>query len=148
MAKKTVWIAGLCLLFTLGVQAQVREVPKAVDEAFYKKYPTAEKVEFVDNLLQVRVRFEQDGEKYLATFTNKGFWRETEQQWAFDKLPEDVQDGFKKSKYADWEVAETAIVYRAGGTQRYRLRAEKSGLQKKHLFFNEKGRLMEESIKL
>lgn len=148
MAKKTVLFVCFCVLLTLTSFAQIREIPKEVDEAFYKKYPTAERVEFKDNLINVRVFFELNDEKYIATYSNKGIWKETEKELQFDRLPEEVKDGFLKSKYAEWPVKETVIVYRAGGTERYRLRAEKSDILKKNLFFNEKGRLVEEAITL
>ena len=144
MARKLLLAAFL--LGTLTSFAQLKEISKEVDAAFYKQYPKAERVEFKDNFINVKVNFELDGDKLMATYTNKGVWRETEKEWQFDKLPAEVKDGFQKSKYADWKVKETMIIYRAGGTERYRLRAEKTDIKKKNLFFNNEGRLMEESL--
>lgn len=144
MARKLLLAAFL--LGTLTSFAQLKEISKEVDAAFYKQYPKAERVEFKDNFINVKVNFELDGDKMMATYTNKGVWRETEKEWQFDKLPAEVKDGFQKSKYADWKVKETMIIYRAGGTERYRLRAEKTDIKKKNLFFNNEGRLMEESL--
>ena len=70
----------------------------------------------------------------------------TEKSITYDQLPDAVKDGFLKSKYADREVEETKIIYRAGGTERYRLKTRKNDLQKKYLYFNEKGQLVEDSI--
>ena len=144
MARKLLLVLGICLSLTSF--AQIREIPKEVDEAFYKQYPKAERAEFKDNLINVKVSFELEGDKYIATYSGKGLWRETEKEWHYDKLPSAVKDGFEKSKYADWQVKETMIIYRAGGTERYRLRAEKGDVKRKNLFFNEKGRLMEETL--
>ena len=144
MVRKLLLVLGV--LFSLTSFAQIREIPKEVDEAFYKQYPKAERAEFKDNLINVKVSFELDGEQYIATYSSKGIWKETEKEWRYDKLPTAVKDGFEKSKYADWQVKETLIIYRAGGTERYRLRAEKGDVKRKNLFFNDKGRLMEEAL--
>ena len=40
------------------------------------------------------------------------------------------------------------VIYRAGGTERYRVKVKKGSLQKKYLYFNEEGRLLEESMTL
>jgi len=144
MAQKL--LLGLALMLSLTSFAQIREIPKEVDEAFYRQYPKAERAEFKDNLIHVKVSFELEGDRYIATYSSKGLWKETEKEWRFDKLPEAVKDGFEKSKYAEWEVKETMIIYRAGGTERYRLRAEKGDVKRKNLFFSDKGRLMEEAL--
>jgi Putative beta-lactamase-inhibitor-like, PepSY-like len=84
----------------------------------------------------------------IASYTNKGIWKETEKEWSFDKLSEEVKDGFQKSKYADREVEETTVFYLPGGTEQYRIKAKKSGVDKKYLYFNTKGRLLRTSITL
>jgi hypothetical protein len=144
MARKL--LLSVALFLSLTSFSQIREIPKEVDEAFYKQYPKAERAEFKDNLINVKVSFELEGDKYTATYSSKGLWRETEKEWHYDRLPVAVKDGFEKSKYADWQVKETMIIHRAGGTERYRLRAEKGDVKRKNLFFNDKGRLMEEAL--
>jgi hypothetical protein len=57
-----------------------------------------------------------------------------------------VRDGFKKSKYADREIEETKVIYRAGGTERYRLKVKKNSLEKKYIFFNDQGQLVDDDI--
>ena len=84
----------------------------------------------------------------MATYTNKGLWKGTEKDWDFEKLAEEVKDGFEKSKFADWEVSETAVLYLPGGSEQYRLRVRKNDVQKKYLFFNKSGRLLREAITL
>lgn len=135
-------------LFTLGssVFAQSENVPQAVKETFTKQYPAAENVEYKDNLLNVWVNFTLNGDTLKANYTKKGVWENTEKAITYDQLPEAVKDGFSKSKYADREVEETKIIYRPGGTERYRIKARKNDLQKKYLYFNEKGQLVEDAI--
>lgn len=136
-------------MFTgLMLQAQVREVPQPVKEAFEHQYPGAEDVEYKDLLVKVNVHFTLDDENYIATYNNKGSWKGSEKEWDFEKLPEAVKDGFSKSKYADWETIESALLYIPGGMEQYRILVKKSDLQKKYLFFSTKGRLLRESITL
>jgi hypothetical protein len=146
MTRRIFSLLLLLFFFSSISFAQIREVPELVKEAFDTQYPDADSVEYKDNIVSVDVHFTQNGEKMKAQYTNKGRWRETEKLWSFDQLPTDVKDGFSKSKYADWEVAETKIVFRPGGVERYRVKVGKNDLQKKFLFFNKSGRLMEEQI--
>ena len=129
-------------------QAQVREIPSDVKESFTEQYPSALEVTYKDLVVKVNVHFVLNGEKMIATYTNKGTWRGTEKEWAFDKLRASVKDGFSKSRYAEWSVDETTILYIPSGVVQYRLRVKKNNLQKKYLFFNTKGRLLREAITL
>lgn len=128
--------------------SQIRKIPKIVEETFAQQYNGATNVDFKDQLVGVDVYFEKDSQKMVASYTNKGIWKETEKEWTFDKLPEEVKDGFQKSKYADREVEETKVLYLPGGTEQYRVKARKSGVQKKYLFFNTKGRLLRTAVTL
>ncbi len=82
----------------------------------------------------------------MASYYNKGRWTGTEKDWTFEQLLPDVKSGFEKSKYADWKVLETKIIYRLGGTERYKIKVEKNDLQKKNLYFNKNGRLVDDDI--
>ena len=63
-------------------------------------------------------------------------------------LPQEVKDGFDKSKYADREVEDVIVLYLPGGIEQYRLKAKKSGVEKKYVYFNPKGRLLREAVTL
>ncbi len=145
---KRIVIAAVTILLGVTAMAQVREIPKIVEETFANQYPSAEDVDFKDQLLKVEVHFTWKGEKMMATYTNKGLWKGTEKDLDFEKLAEEVKDGFEKSKFADWEVTETAVLYLPGGSEQYRFRVRKSDVQKKYLFFNKSGRLLREAITL
>lgn len=148
MARKIVYLLA-AFIITVSAQAQIREIPTAVKEAFHSAYPKASKVEYKDNIASVHVYFVQDSAQMIAKYNNKGMWRETEKEWAYEKLPKDVKDGFDKSKYAtDWQVVETKIVYRLTNKELYRVKIEKNDIQKKYLYFNKAGRLVEEAITL
>jgi hypothetical protein len=147
MNRKTLLCVGL-LLFTLSSFSQLREIPKEVEQAFTAQYPNAAAVEYRDNLVNVKIAFSLKGEKMIASYNNSGKWKETEKVWSFEQLNADVKDGIQKSKYADWKVTETKIVYRPDGVELFRVKVEKNDIQKKHLFFNVSGRLIEDFITL
>lgn len=149
MNKKAGLILFLSVFFFAGNSfTQIREVPKVVEETFSQQYNGATNVDYKDQLVRIDVHFEFKGEKMIASYTNKGIWKGTEKEWDFEKLPEEVKDGFQKSKYADREIEETKVLYLPGGTEQYRIKAKKSGVEKKYLFFNTKGRLLRTSLTL
>ncbi len=135
-------------LLTVAAFSQIREIPKIVEETFTNQYKGATNIDYKDQLVRIDVSFELEGEKMLASYSNKGVWKETQKEWTYDKLSDAVKDGFKKSKYADREVDETLVLYLPGGSEQYRLKARKSGVEKKYLFFNKDGRLLRTSVTL
>lgn len=143
--KKTI-LLSLTLLFAFSIGfAQVREIPKAVEETFQKQYPGASNIEYKDKLVSVDVSFTMNDEHHVAAYNNKGVWRETWKDFSWEKLTPEVQDGFKKSKYADREVDEVIMIFLPGGSEQYRLRARKNDVQKTYLFYNTGGRLLRTS---
>jgi hypothetical protein len=143
-----IYLYSALLFVSFSAAAQIREVPKPVMEAFALQYPAATNANFKDKIVNVQVHFQQDSAKMIAYYSNKGIWKNTERPWEFNKLENDIKDGFTKSRFADWGVLETAIVYLPGNVEQYRLKVEKSDVQKKYLFFNKQGRLLRESITL
>ena len=148
MNRKLLLLGFVLSVFTITSFAQIREIPKAVRETFSTQYPNATNTDFRDQVVAVFVDFELDGEKYIATYNNKGDWKGTEKDWNYNDLGEDVKEGFEKSKFADWDVTETKIMYLPGGSEQYRVRVKKNDVQKKYLYFNGKGRLLREAITL
>lgn len=150
MSKRTFSLIAAFVIFVFSVSAQIREIPKEIRETFFNQYPKAENTEIKDQLLQVKVLFTMEGEKYIATYNNKGEWKESEKETSFEKLSETVKDGFNKSKFAnkEWKVAETRIIFPHDGDEQSRIKVEKNDLQKKYLYFNKDGRLLRETITL
>ena len=136
------------LCFTGIAFTQIREIPKAVEETFSNQYKGATNIDYKDQLVRVDVHFDLEGEKMIASYTNKGLWKETQKEWSFDKLPQEVKDGFEKSKYADRDVDDVIVLYLPGGSEQYRLKAKKNGVEKKYVYFNPKGRLLREAVTL
>ncbi len=148
MKKRLVLLSLATILFAGAAFTQIREIPKVVEETFANQYREASDIEFKDQLVRVDVYFILDGESMIASYTNKGLWKETQKAWAYDKLPQEVKDGFDKSKYADREVAETVVLYYPGDVTQYRLKVKKNDFEKKYLYFNPAGRLLRESVTL
>ena len=151
MNKKVVFTSCVSLFFLLNISyAQLRPIPKAVTNAFAKQYPGSTEVQYSDQISGVYVTFQLNGEKMVASYSNKGVWKETTMGSTFDKLPDEVKNGFQKSKYADRTIDETKLILQPnpGDSVQYRLRAVKSGVEKKYLFFNSQGRLTKETITL
>jgi hypothetical protein len=128
--------------------AQITKVPQVAKDNFAKQYPKAENIKWYNDIISVTVLFEVNGETMNAEYNNKGIWRSTEKLLSFDKLPAAVLDGFKKSKYADRNVAETKIIYYPGDVIQYRIKVEKNDIEKKYLFFDENGRLVRDNLTL
>ncbi len=147
-SKKGFVLLACLFLFSAISFSQIREIPKVVEETFSNQYKGASDIDFKDQLVRVDVYFMLDGENMIASYTNKGLWKETQKQWNFDKLPQDIKDGFEKSKYAGREVEETIVLYLPGDIVQYRLKAKRNNVEKKYLYFNTKGRLLRETVTL
>ena len=78
MNRKLLLTGVILVTITLTSFSQIREIPQAVRETFANQYPKAENTDFKDFLAKVDVNFELDGQKMVATYTNKGDWRGTE----------------------------------------------------------------------
>lgn len=151
---KKIGSVAVCLLLLLtSATAQLRKIPAEVTEAFKVKFPRAEKVEWKDKLTAFEASFNADGVAVTAGFSTRGEWQYTERGLTYSDVPEAVQDGFDKSKYADeeaWKMGEvvTKIIKSDNGVL-YRIYVDKiGGIQKKYLFFNATGQLEREAFTL
>jgi hypothetical protein len=146
--KRKYCIVPVLLLIAFTSFSQIRKIPPEVKQNFAKQYPKAESVKWDDDLVNVNVSFVLDGEKMNAEYTNKGIWKHTEKKWSFEQLPDSVKDGFRKSRFADRDVKAVVMIYLPADVVQYRIKAQKSSVEKKYLFFNPEGRLLRESITL
>lgn len=126
--------------------AQIRKIPAAVTDAFKQKYPNASGVEWKDKLTGFRAEFKMNGESYDAKFSNKGEWQQTEKAISEGDLPAAVNDGLDKSKYSEWEVVSVAHIEYKDGHIEYRILVKKNDIEKKYLFFSDKGKLLKDAI--
>jgi hypothetical protein len=128
--------------------SQVTSVPEQAKENFFKQYPDAKNIQWENDIVNVNVRFEQDSNKMNAEYSNNGIWKKTLKDWTYDKLTDDVKDGYTKSKYAGRQVLDVKLLYLPGYVIQYRLRVEKNEVERKFLFFNTEGRLIRTTIAL
>ena len=126
--------------------SQVRKIPSEVTEAFKQKYPDATNVEWRDKLSNFSAIFESDNQHYQARFNSKGEWQLTEIEIEESDLPEEIKDGFDKSKYADWEIGAIYKIELSDGSFQYRIEIIKNDVRKKNLYFNSEGRLVKDRI--
>ena len=126
--------------------AQLRKVPAEVTEAFKEKYPDTKNAEWKDKLSSFQVNYEMDGINYIAKFSSKGEWLQTEKQIEEDALPASVKEGFEKSKFTSWELRGVTRVENKDNTIQYRLFVKKNGVEKKYLYFDESGKLVKDAI--
>jgi hypothetical protein len=126
--------------------SQTTKVPQVVEDSLDWRYPGAQNVKWSNEVFYLRASFELNGEKMYAEYTTKGVWRGTKKDWVYEKLPEAVLDAFKKTRYADWPVAEVKIVSTPKDPELYRLTIEKNEIEKKNLFYTKEGRLMRDTI--
>lgn len=129
-----------------SARAQIREIPAAVQDAFTQQYSSAQKVTYDDKFVYVLVHFNLQDSVSTARYTTKGIWQWTETAIPFTSLPEEIQDGYNKSKYVGWQVDHAFLVNLPGKITRYKLQVEKNTVQKRNLFFNKRGRMLSDNI--
>lgn len=112
--------------------------PKAVSEAFMKKFPTALKVSWgKESLKEWEAEFTLNGEKISANFGQDGTWLETEQEIKASDLPKAVLSNVK-IKFANWKIAEADKTETAKHGTIYEVDLKK-GLKTKSLAFKANG---------
>ena len=149
--KKIIYVTGLFVIITLASTntfAQIRKIPAEVNNAFQDKYPDAKSVEWRDKLSSFTASFQLDGTDYVAQFTNKGKWENTEQGIDESDLPEEVKTGFDKSRYADWNMGQMTKIELPGDEFRYKIEVSKGDIKKRNLYFNSQGRLLKDKLTL
>jgi hypothetical protein len=128
--------------------AQIRKIPATVTDAFATLYPHASHVEWKDKLEYFQAKFQLNGCTITAAFSSKGEWEGSERELSFEQLPDEVQSGFLKSKYAERRKTDAYEVQQLGKPLQYRICVEKSSIQKKVLYFDVNGKLVKESMTL
>ncbi|MEP6467348.1 MAG: PepSY-like domain-containing protein [Parafilimonas sp.] len=145
---KKLLLIFLSVSAVIFADAQLRKIPADVTDAFTSRYPHATRVEWKDKLQYFEADFKLNGADITASFSSKGDWEGSERAISFDDLPDEVRDGFSKSKYADWKKNSMTETQELGKPLQYRISVQKSGIQKKNLYFDTNGKLLKESIAL
>jgi len=145
---KKVFLSSLFLLLVVLTEAQLRKIPGEVTDAFMIRYPHATHVEWKDKLHYFEASFQLNGSTITADFLSTGEWESSERIVNFEDLCRDVREGFKKSKYAEWQPKSVHEVQELGKPLQYRINIQKSGIQKKNLYFDANGRLLKDPLSL
>ena len=139
---KKIFLVLFVLFAGTSLFAQIRKIPAAVTDALKQKYPEAQNVEWKDKVTYFEAQFTMGGAEMSADFSSKGEWQETEKKITYDALPEEIKDGFKKSKFSDWTPGTVTIIIKNDKDTLYKLYVEKSSIvQKKFLYFKTDGQL-------
>lgn len=145
---KNAILTVVVLLMSVSAFAQIRKIPAEVTEAFKTRYPHAEKVEWGDRLSDFEASFVLNNVNMRARFNSKGEWLISETVMKFEDLPAEVNDGYQKSKYTDWEIKEITRIDKHAEAIQYRIFIRKSGIQKKYLYLDKDGKLLREALTL
>lgn len=148
--KVFIYAVTTCLIFiaTTPSFAQLRKIPAEVTESFTTKFPEATSVEWRDKLTGFTATFSVDSVTYIATFDNDGEWQSTEESIGEEDLPSAVQDGFEKSRYADWKVDNLSRIQLPGDEVNFKIVVVKGDIKKRNLLFNNEGRLLKDKLTL
>jgi Putative beta-lactamase-inhibitor-like, PepSY-like len=149
--KKIIYITGLfffLLFLSTNSIAQLRKIPAEVTNAFQEKYPQATSVEWRDKLSSFTASFQLDSTTYIAQFSSKGEWENTEEAIDETELPQEVQAGFDKSKYTEWEIGQVTKIQLPNDEVQYRIEVAKGEIKKRNLFYNSEGRMLKDKLTL
>ena len=147
MFKKLLF--SIVILFSVAsVNAQFRKIPAEVTDAFKAKYATASGVSWKDKISAFQADFKIEDKDLKATFSSKGEWLKTETKHSFEKVPLEVKDGFKKSKYASLPVQEVMKIEAKDEVTQYRLTVKKNDFNKRYLIFSTEGQLVSDNTSL
>lgn len=117
--------------------------PKAVSDAFMKKFPTATNVSWgKEGPKEWEAEFTLKGEKISANFSQDGTWLETEQEIKAADLPKAILSNVKM-KYGTWKIAEADKTETAKYGTIYEVDF-KSGIKRKSLAFKADGTTVKE----
>lgn len=145
--KKSIFFF-LFLFVVAFADAQLRKIPADVTDAFASRYPHATHVEWKDKLQYFEATFKLNNSTITADFSSKGEWEGSERELNFEQLPDEVKDGFLKSKYSDRQKNAVYELQELGKPLQYRINVQKSGIQKKNLYFDVNGKLLKEAMTL
>lgn len=149
--KKLLHVISLVAIFAIiapETYSQLRKIPAEVTTSFTKKYPDATAVEWRDKLSSFTASFTLDSITYVASFDSNGQWENTEQVIDKDDLPLEVQNGFQKSRYSDWDVALVNKIELANDEVQYRVEVGKGDIKRRNLYFDSTGKMLKDRLTL
>lgn len=147
MLKKWIFSFGLLLIISTA-NAQFRKVPGDVTDSFRVKFDNASGVAWKDRLSSFQADFTVGDKEMKALFTSKGEWIKTETKQTYNSLPDEVKDGFKKSKYANLDVLDVTLLEDKDNDIQFRVMVKKNEFNKRALIFSKEGQLLSDNASL
>lgn len=97
---------------------------KTVQNEFQTRYPNAKDVSWERENGYAVAKFRQGNEYSQAWFTENALWTMTDTDLRFPSLPQDVQDSYNSSYYADWKIDEITRLERIDTKMMYIIEVE------------------------
>jgi hypothetical protein len=137
--KRVKLVAASAMITSLAWAQKIneKEVPIAVKNALYQKYPDAKEVKWEKENQQIEAEFDVKKADVSVLFDDQGNIIETEQEIEINELPKGVVD-YVKSHYKQ-NIKEAAKITDAKGTVTYE--AEIKGMD---LIFDSNGKFLKE----
>ena len=136
-------------LFAQQAQAQIVAPSEDTKAEFMRRHPGAQGVDWKHEGKQFQADFKDaQGRSARAEYNLTGKWKMTETDITVESLPGSVRNGFRKSRFADWQIEAAEMLTMPGSIRRYRLKVGKGDLQKRFLTFENNGRLLKTSLTL
>jgi len=142
------FIIASIFLTAAAANAQFGSVPGVVTDSFKIKYPNAKTVTWRDNIGSFQATFKLDSNTYVAKYSKKGEWQNTDKKIQASGIPAAVKDGLTKSKYADWRVGTVTERQLPGNKTIYIIFVSKSDINRKNLTFASDGQLLKDNLTL
>ena len=120
-----------------------QDVPQAVKTAFQSNFTDASDVQWKIYDGKYKAKFDVNGEKHFAEFTNSGELVAKGMKIDKDQLPSAVSDALRTG-YANKNIDEVYKVEKGGETL-YKVKLE--GVNEKMLVYSEDGKLVKEKMK-
>lgn len=143
MKRIVLLLCGICLLAVAN--AQIRSVPPVVKSTIESHYPEAKHVEYEDFLTRYQVHLVSGKDSIVVAISNGGKIKSVSTILSLESLPEAVETGLSKSKYADWELTNLEKLERPGADLQYKLTLDGGNAwNRKNVYFSKSGRLLKD----
>lgn len=139
--NRSIVLLCVTVLFSMtafSLSPQKGKTPKAVEEAFTKKFPHAQKVTWEKEKTEYEASFVLNGVQTSANFTVSGEWKETESNISVSDLPKNVLDGIL-SAYPGAKIINAAKIETPEKGMQYEADI-KNGKKKMEVLFDAEGK--------
>lgn len=122
----------------IEISAFAINVPKAVTDAFAKKFPGAINIKWgKENAKEYEAEFKLKGKSVSANFLTDGSWVETEAEISGSEIPDNIADAVNK-KHPGSTILKMYKIETAKGITTYEAEI-KDGIKKSEMIINEDG---------